>query len=79
MNTVDGFAFARLFRNRCSACGSDRLTWGSLEEVDGQLDAGEAASDWLGLGSGPGLMEFVAWRCGDCGELGIFGPVEAGP
>jgi hypothetical protein len=86
VSDVDGSAFARLFRSRCNVCGSERLTWGSVGEVGGLLDAGQDSNDWLsevaqGLGMhvGPGLMALSAWRCDECGELGVFGPVEVGP
>jgi hypothetical protein len=87
MNGFDEAAFARLFRSRCSVCGSDRLTWGSVNEQAGRLhDQGEDSEGWLGevaqglgMNVGPALLALDAWRCGDCGEVGVFGPVEVGP
>ena len=87
MNGIDGLAFARLFRSSCTVCGSGRLSWGSVgDEVGRLVEAGQDADEWLrqvargiGMLAGPGLLRLDAWRCGDCGEVGVFGPVEVGP
>lgn len=81
VSDVDGSAFARLFRSSCSACGSERLIWGSLGEIGGQEPDAllSEVGQGLGMGVGSGLLGLSAWRCGDCGELGVFGPVEVGP
>ncbi len=68
-------------------CGSARLTWGSVgDEVARLRGAGQDPNDWLeqlgeglGLDVGPVLLQLQAWRCGTCGEVGVFGPVEVGP
>jgi hypothetical protein len=83
----DALAFARLFRSNCTVCGSTSLTWGSVADEVGRLvDAGQDPDQWLnqvaqgiGLPVGPALWGLDAWRCGDCGEVGVFGPVEVGP
>ncbi|WP_151082274.1 hypothetical protein [Nocardioides cynanchi] len=87
MNGFDGVGFARLFRSTCTVCGSGQLGWGSVgDEVARLVDAHQDADDWLiqvaqgvGMGAGPGLLELDAWRCLDCGEVGVFGPLEVGP
>lgn len=87
MNRFDERAFARLFRSSCTVCGSARLTWGSVGDEASRLgDAGQDANDWLervaqgvGVDVGPALLGLDAWRCGECGEVGVFGPVEVGP
>lgn len=87
MNGVDEAAFTRLFRSRCSVCGSDRLSWGSVGDEAARLhDDGQDSAAWvgevaqgLGMVVGPALLSLDVWRCGDCGELGVFGPVEVGP
>jgi hypothetical protein len=68
-------------------CGSGRLSWGSVgDEVERLVDAGQDGDVWLGevaqgLGMrvGPALRGLDAWRCGTCGEVGVFGPLEVGP
>ena len=87
VNGIDGLAFARLFRSSCTVCGSGRLSWGSVADEVGRLvDAGQDPDGWLtsvaqgvSVASGPGLLRLDAWRCDDCGEVGVFGPVEVGP
>jgi hypothetical protein len=84
---LDGAGFARLFRSTCTVCGSGRLTWGSADDEVGRLVAGgQDADSWLaqvarglGLVVGPGLLALDAWRCDDCEEVGVFGPLEVGP
>jgi hypothetical protein len=87
VNGVDSAAFARLFRSSCTVCGSGRLTWGSVgDEVVRLVDAGQDPDPWLvqvgsglGLVVGSRLLALDAWRCDDCGEFGVFGPLEVGP
>lgn len=86
MNGFDGAAFARLFRTTCSVCGSGRLAWGSVADEVGRLvEAGQDADKWLsevarGLGiANSTALVLDAWRCGNCGEVGVFGPLEVGP
>jgi hypothetical protein len=83
VSDVEGSAFARLFRTNCSVCGSGRLAWGSVGDLG---DADQDANGWLGqVAQGLGmdnsaeLLALDAWRCGECGEVGVFGPLEVGP
>jgi hypothetical protein len=87
VSDLDAVAFARLFRSSCNVCGSSRLIWGSVGDEVGRLQrAGQDPAVWLdevgqglGISVGPTLLAFSAWRCGDCDEVGVFGPVEVGP
>jgi hypothetical protein len=87
VNGLDGAAIARLFRTSCTVCGSGLLAWGSVgDEVGRLVEAGQDADGWLSeVGQGLGMVNSVAllaldaWRCNDCGEVGVFGPLEVGP
>ena len=62
---------ARVFRSKCSQCGSVDLEW---------MTAAQATRAGLLVAEAAEMVGVVesCWRCLMCGHCGFFGPTEVG-